>query len=154
MSVRKWCIFKLITESLDLQNLLIAEKWAELWTDSWEIDQNLTDDWDSSTPIRQTLQPASLVYSMIHTGPGGPFPLALEINCSWRITRKFKQRTKYIAIAMTLERGQLCLPKEQNVPTDSQVQRAARFVHLEVNFDFYRKRQPSRHVHRFNDLNI
>ena len=51
----------------------------------------------------------ALDYSMIHqnelTGPVGHSALALEINCSWRITKTFRQRTKYIATDMALERG-------------------------------------------------
>lgn len=37
-----------------MQNLLIAENSAETIIDSWEIDENITDNWDNSTPI-QTL---------------------------------------------------------------------------------------------------
>ena len=36
-------IFTVKADIWDLQNLLIAEKWSEIKTDSWEIVENLTD---------------------------------------------------------------------------------------------------------------
>ena len=44
--------FKLIAEIWDLHKSLMAEEWAEILTDSWEIAENYS--WDSNTHI-QTL---------------------------------------------------------------------------------------------------
>ena len=49
-----------------------------------------------ASALRQT---QSMVYSMLHTGPGGPLA-APDINCSWRTNSKFRQRTKYIIMRL------------------------------------------------------
>ena len=37
--------------SWDLQNFVIAEKWAEILINSWESGENWTDNWDPATPF-------------------------------------------------------------------------------------------------------
>ena len=41
-----------MAEIWKLQNLVMAGKWAEGFTDSWEIAQNLTSNWSSRTPLK------------------------------------------------------------------------------------------------------
>ena len=53
------CHLKILT----VKNFVIAEKWAEILTNSWEVAEILVDNWVSSNPITDPVLVYNLVWS-------------------------------------------------------------------------------------------